>query len=180
MWNYMRPDLRREPEQLSDQVRSIIRQNALSLAELEQLKAEAMAQLNLEQPQADREVNVATPHRRRSTVFEFRDHKIDAEIESSFTEFLMKFEAAAAKLLGSPLKEQRRQYNRKAEEPPWKRRLLKKVDDIRTDMAYIHNYLRSTTPSMKIVHGVTQICEKLKIKIHSPELIRKLKTYLED
>ncbi|KAL3284315.1 hypothetical protein HHI36_018473 [Cryptolaemus montrouzieri] len=172
LWNHTRPDLPMDPHQLSDQVRSILRRNALSRAELEQLKVEVGTQMNKEPTDPIEPVIPMTPPRRRSTIYQltrnehiYMQQKKNVELVNSYvavkiTESVSLLETShlvycaattVAILLDLPVRPFTHCQDLKPDqEPPWRKRLLKTINKIRTDISYIHIYLTTRNPSKNV------------------------------
>lgn len=91
-WRSVRPDFPRESQQLSDQVRSIIRRKVLSEAEIEQLKQDA-GDHNSEDNNEHRMVHQerSTEIRRRSTIFEIQPTDVPNEIRNALSENMFEY-----------------------------------------------------------------------------------------
>ncbi|KAL3265740.1 hypothetical protein HHI36_009941, partial [Cryptolaemus montrouzieri] len=146
MWSQVTPDLPKEPQQLSGQMRSILRRNAISQAELEQLKREVGNELKNEQDIIEKQQQPDTPPRRRSAIFELRGDEVNTEVRLTFGEMFHNFEGlmpkdrptkpkirnlvAAAKII-EELNTIIRQKTADMQEPPRKQRLQKRIYKIR-------------------------------------------------
>lgn len=87
-WQTHRPDFNRDPQQLSDQIRSVIRRKVLSEAELQELKTEAILLVSGDTGEEHQE---PTRSHRRSTVYEIRPEEIPAELSSALESNLMSY-----------------------------------------------------------------------------------------